>query len=426
MAICFVIMGFGRKTDFRQAKEFDLDKTYRCIIKPAILRAGLTCVRADEELGAGVIDVPMFERLLAADVVIADLSTSNLNAMYELGVRHALRPRTTIVIAEDGFLIPFDTNHLRVRKFKHLGESIDVEEALQMQEGLQKAIESAIAGTQADSPVYTFLHALQPPMLAAVDLVRTKGNAETADGESYASMMEKVRAAKEKGDFASAGVVLRQVLAAQGDRPDHYVLQQLALATYKSKQPSPKQALLDACAVMQPLDPERSNDPETLGLWGAIHKRLAELPAGDSTDAERAGALDTAIRSYQKGFILRDDYYNGINFAFLLDRRAADATGDERVADHVTARRVRQVVVRRCRALLEKGFSSLQDPAMEADERFWVRASLVEALVGTSAPDAEETLQALINDGAPQAWMIGSLQEQLSTLRRLMDDANRS
>jgi len=83
-------MGFGKKTDFRQAKEFDLDKTYRSIIKPAVVRAGLTCVRADEELGAGLIDIPMFERLLAADVVIADLSTSNLNAMYELGVRHAL------------------------------------------------------------------------------------------------------------------------------------------------------------------------------------------------------------------------------------------------------------------------------------------------------------------------------------------------
>jgi len=330
------------------------------------------------------------------------------------------------VIAEDGFLIPFDTSHLRVRKFVHLGHSIDVEEALQMQEGLQKAIEAAIAGTQADSPVYTFLHALQPPTLAAAGRARTKGNAETVDVESYASMMEKVRAAKERGDFASAGTILQQVLSAQGDRPEHYVVQQLALATYKAKQPNAKQALLNAGEILQPLDPERSNDPETLGLWGAIHKRLAELPAGDSTEAERARALDTAIRSYQKGFILRDDYYNGINFAFLLDRRAADATGDERIADRVTARRVRQVVAQHCRALLEKGFASLQDPAKEAEERFWVRASLVEAMVGTGATGADEALQRLIDDGAPQGWMIDSLRDQLSTLRRLIDDANRT
>ena len=45
----------------------------------------------------------MYENLLEADVAIADLSTSNENAIYELGVRHALKPRTTIVIAEKQF-----------------------------------------------------------------------------------------------------------------------------------------------------------------------------------------------------------------------------------------------------------------------------------------------------------------------------------
>jgi len=72
MPSCFVIMGYGKKTDFKQNKNFDLDKTYRNIIKPAAQMAGYTCERADEIQHAGVIDVPMYERLLTADLVIAD------------------------------------------------------------------------------------------------------------------------------------------------------------------------------------------------------------------------------------------------------------------------------------------------------------------------------------------------------------------
>ena len=40
MPSCFVIMGYGKKTDFKQNKNFDLDKTYRNIIKPAAEMAG--------------------------------------------------------------------------------------------------------------------------------------------------------------------------------------------------------------------------------------------------------------------------------------------------------------------------------------------------------------------------------------------------
>src|ERR1700676_3251413 len=33
---CFVVMGFGKKTDFETGRTLDLDKSYRNIIKPAV------------------------------------------------------------------------------------------------------------------------------------------------------------------------------------------------------------------------------------------------------------------------------------------------------------------------------------------------------------------------------------------------------
>src|SRR5215210_8193044 len=93
---CFVVMGFGIKTDYATGRKLDLNKSYRLLIKPVIESKGLECVRADEIRHSGLIDVPMYQELLKADVVIADLSTANANAFYELGIRHALCPRTTI------------------------------------------------------------------------------------------------------------------------------------------------------------------------------------------------------------------------------------------------------------------------------------------------------------------------------------------
>ena len=98
---CFVVMGFGKKTDFETGRVLDLDQSYLSLIKPAVEAARLKCIRADEIVHSGLIDVPMYEQLLKADVVVADISTSNRNAVYELGVRHALRPYTTVIIAEE-------------------------------------------------------------------------------------------------------------------------------------------------------------------------------------------------------------------------------------------------------------------------------------------------------------------------------------
>ena len=98
---CFVVMGFGVKTDYATGRKLDLDKSYRLLIKPVVEEKGIVCVRADEIRHSGAIDVPMYEELLSADLVVADLSTANANALYELGIRHALRPWTTIVISEN-------------------------------------------------------------------------------------------------------------------------------------------------------------------------------------------------------------------------------------------------------------------------------------------------------------------------------------
>ena len=125
---CFVVMGFGIKTDFATGRQLDLNKTYKVLIKPVVENKGIVCVRADEIKHTGSIDLQMYNELLNADIVIADLSTSNPNALYELGIRHALRPRSTIVISEDKLPYPFDLNHIRITSYSHLGHAIDYEE----------------------------------------------------------------------------------------------------------------------------------------------------------------------------------------------------------------------------------------------------------------------------------------------------------
>jgi hypothetical protein len=137
---CFVVMGFGEKVDFQTGRKLNLDASYHNMIKPTVEDAGLECIRADEIVHSGIIDVPMYEQLLKADVVIADLSTYNPNAFYELGVRHALRPFSTVVIAEDKLNYPFDVNHIVIRRYKHLGDDIGVGDARKFSAELKQAL----------------------------------------------------------------------------------------------------------------------------------------------------------------------------------------------------------------------------------------------------------------------------------------------
>ena len=195
---------------------------------------------------------------------------------------------------------------------------------------------------------------------------------------------------------------------------DESVRQQLALATYKSKQPDALGALEEARSILEKLRPDVTNDPETLGLWGAVHKRLWDLLGEQHL-------LDTAIASYERGFYLRQDHYNGINFALLLNVRSKLhlKAGDrpEAVADFVLARRVRREVLRLC----EGALASVPEASAE---RYWVLASLWEAAVGlgdaAKAAGFEKEATLLAKDVPLPGWMVGSTREQLGRLSDLL------
>jgi hypothetical protein len=409
IATCFVVMGFGKKTDYRTGRMLDLDQSYKNMIKPAVEAAGLRCLRADEIPHAGVIDAPMFDWLMKAEVVVADLSTSQPNTFYELGIRHTMRPYGTIVLAESEMVFPFDSNAIAIRRYKHLGDDIGHAEALRSQQELEGAIEAVISGARPDSPVYAFLQGLRPPAFS--DFTRAAENApqeaaSAADQPAARVILDEAKEATSRGDWIKAKELLT---VAHSILPnDVGVVQKLALATYKSRVPTTIDALQEARRMLLELHPENATDPETLGLWAAVHKRL-----WDAT-SERV-ALDTAIDASEKAFLLKNDYYNGINYAFLLNVRATQSPPPDAVADFVVAQRVRRKVIGICEELLRTGAA----PA----EQYWILGTLAEAWLGVGERVRSQEAMSRASSMSPEKWMIDSTAEQLSHLEKLLADS---
>jgi hypothetical protein len=116
--LCFVLLPFGKKPAIAGGL-VDFDAVYRELIAPAVAEAGLEPLRADEEMSGGVIHKPMFERLILCEYAVADLTTANANVFYELGVRHAVRPWSTVLMfAEGGGQLPFDVAPLRALPYR--------------------------------------------------------------------------------------------------------------------------------------------------------------------------------------------------------------------------------------------------------------------------------------------------------------------
>jgi tetratricopeptide (TPR) repeat protein len=404
--ICFVAMGFGKKTDYENQRTLDLDETYDEIIKPAIEAAGMRPIRANEIKHSGIIDVKMYEMLLRADLVIADISTANPNAIYELGVRHALRPFSTIVIKEEAGRFHFDLNHLATLTYKHLGEEIGAKEARRASDALKNIILEVMKNPKPDSPVYTFLPMLAQPKLSEEEFAKLVDMTEAA-GEHLSDIIERAKIAASESKHEEAAKLFGA--AAELTADNSYLLQQKSLHTYKSAFPSEFLALTDALTIIQSLEPDTSNDPETLGIAGAIYQRLWKI----ANDPE---ALDRPIALYERGFVLRGDYYNGENAATCLEQRSIIQTkSSEALFDRMSASKIRVALV-----------NTLQDATQNVDfgernDKKWVFATLANCLTSIgNVDDAKKYERKFLNE-KPSDWEVESFNRGIALMHDYLE-----
>ena len=110
---CFVIMPFSGAETI-QTKE-DWDNIYENLFIPAWQENNCRCERTGVPRGSITKDI--IERLFSSDVVFADLTDSNPNVMYELGVRHAFR-KPSMMVKQKGAKIPFDIDDYVVHDYE--------------------------------------------------------------------------------------------------------------------------------------------------------------------------------------------------------------------------------------------------------------------------------------------------------------------
>jgi len=376
---CFVIIGYGKKTSYANGKVrvLDLDETYTTLIKPVFDALGIPCYRAIDRNINGSIDKLMLQEIKDSFIALADISTLNANVMWELGVRHALKPRHTIMICEKEQMgnIPFDINHFIVHQYVHTEEGIPAKIILPFKDQLTKVVKAILNNEvpETDSPVHTFLE-----KELTGDKVMIKKEEENTD--TFASVMKEAEAAKKKNEFNTAIELFSRARAAaeknmtlKDNLP--FVISRLALCTYKSKQPNELEALLKGKLILDELKPATSQDIEVLGLSGAISKRLHEM-TGDEV------YLENSIIAYEKGFLMKNDYYNGINAAFMLYKKAAlsKQQGKDWEDIKLKADYYRNGVLEICKAL------EAQSNFNESGDAVWVLYTLAEAWYYKSNP----------------------------------------
>jgi len=106
----FVIMPFAA----------EYDPVYRQVILPLIERLKLRCARGDEFASVrGSVIEEVWAALNGCRLVIADITGSNLNVFYELGIAHTLNKSAILITqSERPEDVPFDVRHLRYIQYR--------------------------------------------------------------------------------------------------------------------------------------------------------------------------------------------------------------------------------------------------------------------------------------------------------------------
>lgn len=341
--LCFVLMPFGIKKDENNI-DIDFDKIYYEYIKPSIESAGLEPIRADEEQIGGIIHKPMYERLMLCDYAVADLSIVNANVFYELGIRHAIRPHSTIPLFAADTQLPFDINFLKALPYDRNLKELD-----SLKEQLKNKLLFAKKDKYTDSPLFQLVDGIKPSNIEHIktDVFRE----QVAYSESIKRELSKARDIRplesaieelvrietsfsnineiETGVLIDLFLSYRKVkaydkmiaLVSKMPKPLlHTVMIQEQLGFALNRTGQRKEAIF----VLEEVIKKHGKNSETCGILGRVYKDYWEDSKSNETLAK--GYLNKAIQTYLDGFEADfRDAYPGVNAVTLMD-----IAGDDR------------------------------------------------------------------------------------------------
>lgn len=175
---CFVLMPFSvREVDRDRYPDQDhWTEVYHGLIRPAVERAGLVCVREDEDRKTRIVVRSILQRIEDADLILCDLSGHNPNVFLELGWA-LCRDKPYVLIKDELTAYTFDLQHVHIFEYASALQPLGLQIA-------QEKIAEAIATTLDDeAKQYSLIKALSldlaimqaadtDPVLSAISEVR--------------------------------------------------------------------------------------------------------------------------------------------------------------------------------------------------------------------------------------------------------------
>ena len=273
----FIIRPFGQKED-SNATSFDFDQIQEHLIDRAVTASGLDIDggTTGQILDSGNIREDMFGLILEADLVICDVTIHNANVFYELGIRHALRKRHTILLRDESSAdeIPFDllTDRYLPYRAENPEEHVDA---------LARMIRATLrTDRDTDSPIFRMLGQLPEVDISRVQIVPP----------DFSDEVDRAVAARAVGWLR---LLAREV---QGERFKWAGLRLVGAAQWRTKD---LQGALDSFKVVQAQYPD---DIQANLALANIYERLssseanADLLTQSDHAIERVLENDTATR----------------------------------------------------------------------------------------------------------------------------------
>ena len=271
---CFVIMGFGIKNNL------NLDLTYNKIIKPCILGNNLVpfplykeqkynAYRCDEISGTTAIDYKFVTCLNGADIVIADISTMNANAIYELGARHALKPKSTILLCakdkKSEFKF-FDITYVPIIFYDYSGMNLSKESILDATKRLNALLDYAINSTDSlpDNPIQRAL--IEKDSYS--DIIHPCSNVY----DLYLKGMKEL----DNNEFEKAEIILKELF--EEDPTEENILLWILAKYKKAELTNSCKELIDCLNIInESINIENSNSEYLFGRLAAVCLRIYQL-----------------------------------------------------------------------------------------------------------------------------------------------------